>query len=273
VAGALDDLRALVERLRRECPWDREQTPETARTYLLEEAHEAVAALDSGDPGAILDELGDLLFQIFFLSAMASERGWFDADQVASRITAKMIERHPHVFGGTDAESAQQVRESWEKRKARSGDPLGSLPGTLPALATAHRMTARAADLGFDWEKDADVAAKVEEELSEWRQANQAGDRPAEEREIGDLLLAVANLARRRGVDPEAALRRTNTRFRERFAGVARRAAAAGRGITEFTPAELDAFWEEEKLSAVSSENPGGNPAGQKAKEEPTTDN
>ena len=239
----------MVERLRRDCPWDREQSLETAKTYLLEEAHEAIAALDAGAPEEIRDELGDLLFQVFFLANMAAERGWFDLSAVADRITRKMIERHPHVFGGSRAETTRQVRETWEKRKVKreSARPLGNLPGTLPALSTAYRMTTRAADLGFDWERDADVAAKVEEELAEWREAHRSADRKSEEREIGDLLLAVANLARRRGIDPEAALRGSNARFRERFAGVARRAAESGRAITDFSAAELDVLWEEEK--------------------------
>src|SRR5262249_34824801 len=127
------------------------------------------------------------------------------------------------------------------------GDPLGTIPVSLPAVAAAHRMTSRAADLGFDWERDSDVAAKIEEEIEEWRSAARQGDRSAEEKEIGDLLLSVVNLARRRSVDPESALRRTNSRFRARFAGVARRAAASGRPINEIPLEELDRYWEEAK--------------------------
>jgi MazG family protein len=251
MSRALADLVALVDRLRRECPWDREQTAATLRTFLLEECYETLAAIDAGDPAQLKDELGDLLFQIFFLARIASEQGWFDADAVAEGITRKMIERHPHVFGQTRAASAAEVKQNWETRKrseaGESGDPLASIPAALPALAASHRQTARAADLGFDWERDADVEAKIEEELSEWRAARARADAPAEEREIGDILLSVVNLARRRGVNAEDALRATNARFRARFAGVARRAAATGKPMKDIPLAELDAYWEEAK--------------------------
>lgn len=244
-------LATLTERLRRECPWDREQTPETLKTYLLEECYEVLEALDAGDPEALREELGDLLFQIFFLATLGRENGWFDLDQIAFEIGRKMRQRHPHVFGGEIASSAGEVKRGWETRKRREqaaeADPLASMPATLPALAAAFRQTSRAADLGFDWEKDSDVAAKVEEELAEWREAESTGDRNAERREIGDLLLAAANLARRRGVNPEDALRESNARFRARFAGVSRRAAASGRDISQIPMAQLDLYWEEAK--------------------------
>ncbi len=247
----LDSLAALVEKLRQECPWDREQTPETIRAFLLEECYETLEAIDDGDPQALSEELGDLLFQVFFLATLARERGWFDLDAVAEGVSAKMIDRHPHVFGETRARDAAEVKRSWEARKRRkagaASDPFESLPKGLPAIAAAYRMASRAADLGFDWERDADVAAKIEEELAEWREASKAGDPAAEEHEIGDLLLSVVNLARRRQIDPEAALRRTNARFRSRFAGVARRAAESGREIGQIGAAELDDYWEEAK--------------------------
>ena len=241
---------ALVERLRSECPWDREQTPETLKTYLLEECYEVLDAIDSADPEALADELGDLLFQVLFLSRIASERGWFSIADVAAKISTKMIERHPHVFGGATASDAGQVRQGWERRKQRvsaAADPLGSLPAALPALASAYRMTSRAADLGFDWERDADVAAKIEEELGEWRQAERAGDRKAEEKEIGDLLFSIVNLARRRSIDPEGALRRAQARFRSRFARVAASARESGRNVADVSSAELDEYWESAK--------------------------
>jgi MazG family protein len=249
--SSLAELLSLVQKLRRECPWDREQTPETIKTYLLEECYETLEALDSGDPGALRDELGDLLFQVFFLSTLARERGWFDLEEVADAVARKMIDRHPHVFGETKAADAAEVKKGWETRKRKEAelgtDPLGSIPASLPAVAAAYRMTSRAADLGFDWERDSDVAKKIEEELEEWREAATQEDRQAEEKEIGDLLLSAVNLARRRSIDPEAALRRTNARFRSRFAGVARRAALSGRSISEIPLAELDRYWEEAK--------------------------
>jgi len=251
VSEALDRLVALVARLRRDCPWDREQSFETLKTYLLEETHETLAALDEGAPGPLRDELGDLLFQVFFLARLAEERGWFGADDVAEGITRKMTERHPHVFGDTPAATAQEVKSAWERRKRRqpgaTEDPLGTLPQGLPALATAYRQTLRAGDLGFDWERDADVVAKIHEELAEWAGAEQAGDHAAETHEIGDLLLSVVNLARRRKIDPESALRQANRRFRDRFAGVARRARQSGRDVADVGMAELDRYWEEAK--------------------------
>ncbi len=251
MSEALDRLADLVARLRRDCPWDREQSFETLKTYLLEETYETLHALDEDSPERLRDELGDLLFQIFFLARLAEERGWFGVDDVAGAITAKMIERHPHVFGQAKADSAEDVKTAWERRKRRQqgapGDPLGSLPSALPALAAAYRQTLRAGDLGFDWERDADVVAKIEEEIAEWDRARAAGDHAAETHEIGDLLLSVVNLARRRKIDPEAALRLANRRFRDRFAGVARRARESGRDLADVPMGELDAYWEEAK--------------------------
>jgi MazG family protein len=247
----LERLAGLVERLRRECPWDREQTPNTIKTFLLEECHEALAAIDAEDTETLKGELGDLLFQIFFLSVLAAERGWFTLEEVAAGIADKMIARHPHVFGDVRARDAQEVARGWEARKRREtgsqADPLGSVPAALPALAAAQRMTSRAADLGFDWERDADVADKIAEELAEWRDAADRKDAAGEAREIGDLLLSVVNLARRRRIDPESVLRQTNARFRARFAGVSRRAHESGREMTENPLEELDRFWEEAK--------------------------
>ena len=251
MSETLDRLVLLVARLRRDCPWDREQTFETLKTYLLEETYETLAAVDEGAPEPLEGELGDLLFEVLLLARLAEEKGWFDVDAVAQRIHDKMVERHPHVFGDTPAGSADEVKNAWERRKRRqpgaSEDPLGTLPAALPALSTAYRQTLRAADLGFDWERDADVVAKIEEELEEWREAANDGDAEAETHEIGDLLLSVVNLARRRKIDPEGALRRANTRFRQRFAEVARRAREGGRDVSEVGMAELDRYWEDAK--------------------------
>ena len=252
MSEALESLAVLVARLRRDCPWDREQSFESLRTYLLEETYEVLAALDEGSREALRDELGDLLFEVFLLAQLASERGWFDIDEVARRITQKMIERHPHVFGqAPPAGSAEEVKDAWERRKRRQPgaqeDPLGTLPPALPALSAAYRQTLRAGDLGFDWERDADVVAKIQEELAEWQAAQRAGDHAAEAREIGDLLLSVVNLARRRKVDPEGALREANGRFRRRFAEVARRSKESGRDVSDVGMAELDRYWEEAK--------------------------
>lgn len=251
MSQALDRLSQLVDRLREECPWDREQTFATLQTYVLEETHEVLEALESGDPARLQAELGDLLFQIFFLARLAREKGWFDLDQVAATIETKMISRHPHVFGGERAPDAAAVKANWERRK-RAGadadqDPLGGIPASLPALSAAYRMSARAADLGFDWERDSDLLAKVEEEISEARLAAADGPSSGTEEEIGDLIFAVVNWARRLEIDPEKALRAANAKFRRRFARVAEKARSAGRDVAHCPPQELDRYWNEVK--------------------------
>ena len=258
MSDVLARLEKLVERLRRECPWDREQTFRTLSTYLLEETHETLEALDRGEPGELRSELGDLLFQIFLLSRLAQERGWFSIDDVAGGIEAKMIARHPHVFGGEPAENAAAVKASWEKRKRSAGgrraDPLEGIPASLPALSVALRMGERAADLGFDWERTEDILAKVEEEIVETRAA---GNPAAEEEELGDLFFALANWARRSRIDPERALRMANAKFRRRFRAVAERAAAEGKDVAECAPAELDAYWNAVKEAEKTGELSG----------------
>ncbi len=250
-SGALSRLRLLVDRLRTECPWDREQTFATLSTYLLEECHETVEALDRLDAEELRGELGDLLFQLFFLSRLASERGWFDIEDVAEAIERKMIERHPHVFGGEAASDAAAVAANWERRKRRQRnvpeDPLHGVPASLPALATALRISARAADLGFDWERDGDLLSKIVEEISEVRSALDENSFRKTEEEYGDLLFALANWGRRKGLDPERCLRLANDKFRRRFARVAAKAREAGGDVADATPAQLDAYWNEVK--------------------------
>lgn len=257
----LDRLVLLVATLRESCPWDREQTFDTLQTYLLEETHEVLDALASPEPTALCGELGDLLFQIFFLSRIASERGWFGIDDVASSIEAKMISRHPHVFGAESAVDAEAVKANWEKRKRRDaagGDPLSGIPSGLPALSAAFRMSERAADLGFDWERDADLLEKVAEEVDEAREAARGGEDRATEEELGDLFFALANWARRRRIDPERALRRANSKFRRRFASVAERARADGKDVSECGAGELDRYWNAVKAQERASVPPDG---------------
>lgn len=261
---AVHRLLLLVERLRRECPWDREQSFATVQTFLLEEAHEVIEALDQESPESLLGELGDLLFQVLFLSLLAKEKGWFGIEEVAATIEKKMIQRHPHVFGAEKASDAEQVKASWEKRKRegsdRKTDPLGSIPKALPSLSAALRMSERAADLGFDWERDSDLLAKVEEEIGEARLEKERGNSAGTEEELGDLLFAIANWGRRLRIDPERALRLANEKFRRRFHRVAVLAHEAGRDVSETSAAELDVLWnrvkEEEKASA-SATRPG----------------
>jgi MazG family protein len=261
MSDAVERLVLLVERLRRDCPWDREQTFATVQTFLLEEAHEVLEAIDREDRDSLLGELGDLLFQVTFLSRLASERGWFGIDDVAATIEKKMVERHPHVFSAEKASSAAQVKANWEKRKRegrdRRSDPLGSIPRALPALSAALRMSERAADLGFDWERDSDLLAKVEEEIEEARRERELGNPAGTEEELGDLLFAMANWGRRLRIDPERALRLANEKFRRRFHRVAELAHESGNDVSNVSAADLDRLWnrvkDEEKRPAPDS--------------------
>ena len=257
---AAEALVRLMERLRTECPWDRKQTLQTLSGYLLEECHEALDALRREDFAELEGELGDLLFEIVFLAELGRERGAFDFASVARRIHDKMIARHPHVFGEARVHDADGVRVQWEelKRKEREKEgrppsPFDGVPRALPALLKAGRLTSRAADLGFDWERDADVLAKLDEEVAEFKAelsapaTDDAANKARVASEIGDLLFTVVNVARRHGVDPEAALQGTNDKFRRRFEEVARRARAAGKDIKGTPLAELDALWDQVK--------------------------
>jgi len=253
----LDRLLALVERLRAPdgCPWDREQSLGDLRAYLLEEAHETADAIDREDPEALASELGDLLFQVAFLTTLAIEQGWFGASEPIERAFTKMIDRHPHVFGDERAADAAEVRAGWERRKLRQRDGSGShLDGastpSLPALVASYRLTQKAAGVGFDWPDAEAVLAKLDEELDELRSAIAETGESARERrreEVGDLLFTVANLARHLHVDPEAALAQANLKFRRRFGAVERRLRDSGRRLDEATLEELDAEWDRVK--------------------------
>jgi MazG family protein len=254
---SLETLRALVARLRGPggCPWDREQRLPDLRAYLLEEAHEVAAAIDRADLGDLEGELGDLLFQVVFVAALAEEAGGFDLEAVIARVHAKMVARHPHVFAGEELRDAQAVREAWERRKlrdeSRQGSLLDGVAESLPALVGAYRMTQKAAGVGFDWPDAEAVLAKIDEELAELRaeMARGADGRQAARAEIGDLLFTVANLARKLEIDPEAALAGTNLKFRRRFRAVEDRLTAQGKTLGETPLGELDALWESAKAT------------------------
>jgi ATP diphosphatase len=256
-SAGLEALRALVARLRAPdgCPWDREQRLPDLRAYLLEEAHEVAAAIDRGDLQDLEGELGDLLFQVVFVAALAEDAGGFDLGGVMRRVHAKMVARHPHVFGGEELADAQAVREAWERRKLREENRAGSLldgvADSLPALVGAYRMTQKAAGVGFDWPNAEDVLAKLEEELAETRVEMSGGEdrREALRGEIGDLLFTVANLARKLEVDPEAALAQTNLKFRRRLRSIEAALAAQGKTLGETPLGELDALWESAKAA------------------------
>ncbi|MDX1485840.1 MAG: nucleoside triphosphate pyrophosphohydrolase [Alphaproteobacteria bacterium] len=240
------------------CPWDLEQSFETIAPYTIEEAYEVADAIASGDRARLRDEVGDLLFQVVYYAQMAKEEGAFDFDAVAEAESDKMIRRHPHVFGDAEVADAGAQTQAWEAHKAaeRAGgheqaDGAATLAGVaraLPALIRADKLAKRAARVGFDWPTTADVVNKIEEELAETTaEIDGAAPRDRLEDEIGDLLFAVANLARKLEIDPEAALRRTNDKFVARFAHIEARLAADGRTPEQSDLEEMDRLWTEAK--------------------------
>ena len=255
----LDRLRRLVARLRgpNGCPWDRQQTLADLRAYLIEEVHEAAAAIDDDDAPALGEELGDVLFLVVFAAELLREQGGADIAQLAAAAEAKMVSRHPHVFGDEKAHDAAEVRKVWGRRKQAersiSASVLDGVPASLPALLQSYRMTQKAADVGFDWPEVEGVLAKIDEELSEVREAMDEQPEARRERlraEIGDLLFTTANLARHLEVDPDAALAGANRRFRERFQRMESALADGSRAVNELSLDELDSLWEEAKRGA-----------------------
>jgi len=249
-----ESLVAIMNRLREPggCPWDREQNYATLRGYLVEECYEVVDALDRVDLPALREELGDLLFQIVFLSRLAQEDQAFDAGDVVAGIAAKMIRRHPHVFGDAEARDSAEVLVRWEEIKRREkkdagqeepGSVLAGIPRSLPALVTAQRLGTKAARVGFDWRDDTDVMAKLEEETAELSAAVASGDRAAVREELGDTLFTLAMVARRLDVDADEALAGANRKFTQRFARVEDELRRRGIPIEEAGLALMDELW------------------------------
>lgn len=254
--AALRRVIALMARLRAPqggCPWDREQTFDTIAPYTLEEAYEVADAIARRDVSALREELGDLLFQVVFHSRLAEEQGSFDLPAVARGLVAKMIRRHPHVFGAAEVRDAAQQTLHWEQQKAAeksmAGHPsvLDDLPVAMPALLRAAKLGRRVARVGFDWPDAQGARAKIDEELGELGAAVSAGRRQDIAAELGDVLFAVVNLARHLGVDPEEALRGTNRRFEQRFRRVETLLAAAGLTPADAGLERMDAAWNEAK--------------------------
>jgi MazG family protein len=245
---------ALVERLRGPdgCPWDRAQTRESVAPYLVEETYEVVDALRSGAPAALKEELGDLLFQILFHADLSRDAGDFTVTDVIETIHAKMVHRHPHVFGEEVASTPEEVVERWERLKgaepAKAGRKslLDGVPRSLPALLRAHQVSVRAARAGFDWAGAEEVWPKVHEELDELKAATAGGDRAAAEDELGDVLFALVNLARKLDLPPEDALTGTVERFARRFAHMERH---AGKPLDSLTPEAWEDLWRAAKAA------------------------
>lgn len=239
------DLVRVMARLRGPggCPWDHEQTHRTLARHLLEETHEVLDAIDAGDPDRLRDELGDVLLQVVFHAQIAAEEGTFDVDDVAEAIVEKLIRRHPHVFGEVHVSGADEVLVNWEQIKAEeTGEhPVeDDIPPTLPALARASKVQRRAAGWGFDWRSTDGAMAKLREEVEELAAA---GTPEEAEEELGDVLFAAAAVARRLGVDPESALRRTTTKFAGRYERLLARARREGVDLAELGEDELLAFY------------------------------
>jgi MazG family protein len=255
------DIAALIEIMRRlrdpagGCPWDQEQTFQTIAPYTIEEAYEVAGAIEDADWGALKDELGDLLLQVVYHARMAEERGLFGFGDVVEAITAKMIARHPHVFGNETVADAEAQTVAWEghKRRERDAKPgkeglLDDVPRALPALLRAEKLQKRLASVGFDWDSAERVLEKVAEEAGEIVAARVEGASPAKlEDEIGDLLFVIANLARHLKVDPETALRSTNAKVMRRFAWIESELASKGRTPSDASLQEMEALWVEAK--------------------------
>jgi len=239
------------------CLWDKAQNFATIAPYTIEEAYEVQAAIEAGDPEQIKDELGDLLFQVVYHARMAEERGWFGFEDVASAITEKMIRRHPHVFSDAAERDAGAQTQAWEAQKAKerkAGAMTGTLDGiasTLPAMAVAAKLTARAARVGFDWPDANAVLDKLEEEIRELR-AELAGASPARvQDELGDMLFVMVNLARKLQLSAEACLKGANEKFVRRFRFIEAALAALGKAPADSNLAEMDRLWDAAKRSGL----------------------
>ena len=255
----IDELIGIMARLRdpeRGCPWDRVQTSRSIAPYTIEEAYEVTDAIERDDPDALVDELGDLLFQVVFHAQLARERGAFDFSDVVEAIAGKMVRRHPHVFGDDDVSSAAEQTLRWEDMKSaerseggegEGASLLDGVPVTLPALTRAVKLQRRAARCGFDWPDAQAVLDKLHEEIGELGEAMRDGDAADVEDELGDLLFTVANLARHLGVDPETSARGAGNKFERRFRELERRAREGGADAEACDPAMLEAIWSQVK--------------------------
>jgi MazG family protein len=237
------------------CPWDREQTFDSIKPYTLEETYEVLDAIDRRDWDELRAELGDFMLQAVFFAQLAAEEKLFDIGDSLDAINEKLVRRHPHVFAHETAQTGEDVKKRWdeikaEEKKLRPDAPQGLLAGVpraLPALVEAQQITSRAARAGFDWSNADEVLAKLDEERIEFAEARERGSQDQIEDELGDLLFVLVNLARFVKVDPEQALRRTNTKFRQRFGHVERRLAAQGKAVSGTPIEELEALWQEAK--------------------------
>ena len=243
----------VMETLRRECPWDREQTFDSLRNNTIEEVYELADAITDKNMEGIKEELGDLLLHVAFYSKLGDEQGAFNYTDVANGVCDKLIYRHPHVYGDIHADTPEEVKQNWEalklRKKRRKSGTLGGVPVSLPAMVKAFRVGEKAAAVGFDWQKREDVWDKVKEELMEVDAELQAKDKERLTDEMGDLFFALINACRLYGIDPEGALERTNKKFIRRFNHIEQRAEQHGRTLSDMTLEEMDGYWNEAKQS------------------------
>nr|WP_279382590.1 nucleoside triphosphate pyrophosphohydrolase [Acanthopleuribacter pedis] len=239
----------MMRRLRRGCPWDREQTPESLKKYVLEESYEVLEAIENRDWRALEDELGDFILQVVFQAEIQEERGEFAIEDVLEGIVSKMVGRHPHVFGDLSLAEAKDVEANWdqfkqrEKGEAAPVSVFATLTKGLPALLESYKIGKKAAKVGFDWDDPQRVLDKIEEEIGEVRQAFQADDRTHQQEELGDLLFAVSNLVRKAGFEPEETLRQANAKFVRRFKAMETMAGEQGRDFNALDLDEQEALW------------------------------
>lgn len=249
----LNELIAIMSALRGEkgCPWDKDQTRESLKPFIVEEAYEVLEAIDEKNPEAIREELGDLLFQIVFQCQIAKEMGEFEMADVIEKIGKKMIFRHPHVFGDADYKTSAEVLVHWEEQKKKEGKQresiLDGVPKELPSLLRAHRLQDRASRVGFDWQSVDEVMQKLEEELAEFREALQRKKEEEIEDELGDIFFVLVNVSRFVGINPEDALRKTISKFISRFRFIEMSASEMGKKLSDMTLSEMDALWDEAK--------------------------
>ncbi|HOK27097.1 MAG TPA: nucleoside triphosphate pyrophosphohydrolase [Bacteroidales bacterium] len=241
----------IMDRLRKECPWDREQSYESLRKLTIEETYELTEAIFSGNEEGIKDELGDLMLHIVFYAKIGAERGTFDIADVLNHINRKLIYRHPHVFGEIEVRNSDDVKKNWEKlkmdEKPEYKPVLSGVPSSLPAVTKAVRIQEKVRGAGFDWEVPGQIWDKVLEEINELKAEVEEGDKENIESEIGDIFFSLINACRLYGIDPEAALEKTNRKFINRFNYLERKTLAAGRSLNDMSLDEMNAIWEEAK--------------------------
>ena len=247
--NSLARLQSIMGELRTRCPWDKKQTIETLRQLTIEETYELAGAITDGDWSGLKEELGDILLHLIFYSLIAQERGEFTFDDVVEGICNKLVTRHPHIYASTIVQDDEDVKRNWEQIKLKEGKKsiLGGVPAALPAIVKALRLQEKTKTVGFEWDDIGQVRAKVDEEIGELYEAIDSGVQERMEDEMGDVFFALINYARFSGIDPEAALEKTNRKFIRRFQSIESTAAARGKSLQGMSLAEMDAMWDEVK--------------------------